>query len=47
MDLQMVKIILHYHPDINACDFFGKTPLSYSIEKDNFEITLVKKIFFL
>lgn len=40
-DLDMVKLVLKYTPDINACDFFGKTPLSYAIENDNWDICLV------
>ena len=39
----MVKILLKYNPDLNACDFLGKTALTYAIEADS--LTIAKLLF--
>ena len=36
-NVKMVKLILKYRPDINCCDFFGKSALSYAIENNDFD----------
>lgn len=37
----MVKLLLKYRPDVNACDFYGKTAMTYAIEADNVDIAKV------
>lgn len=38
-DLDMVKLLLSYFPDVEATDVFGDTPLSIALKKKNLEIT--------
>lgn len=37
----MVKLILKYNPDINACDYFGKTALTYAVEQNSLKIAKI------
>jgi len=36
----MVKLLLKHSPDINACDYFGKTALTYAIEENNLKMAI-------
>lgn len=40
----MVKLLLKYFPDINACDYFGKTALTYAVE--NNDLKIAKSLFY-
>lgn len=40
-NLAMIQLLLKFSPDLNSCDFYGKTPLSYAIEQDNIDIAKV------
>lgn len=40
----MVKLLLKFSPDVNSCDFYGKTPMTYAIEYDSVDIAKVINI---
>lgn len=40
-DVKMVKMLIKHKPDIDACDYFGKTALTYAIKYENFEIAML------
>ena len=44
-NLEMLKMLMNFNPDLDACDYMGKTALSYAIESDNIFTATVKTHF--